>query len=503
MGLGHEAARIGKLPGNNDNGPGNLKRPDFHVQNVPADASLGVASTKRFPVGLQAKALPDFNTVMVVAQPAACINQCMSGVTRSTLVARLSERARLAPVADGLAIAAAVSLPWSVTAASVAIALWLVVVLPTLHWADLRRSFTIPAGALPVLLFLLAIAGATWSEAPPADQFGSLKIFARLVIIAVLFAQFQHSERGLWVVGGFLASCTVLLVVSWLFWLFPSLAWRGRHPGVPVRDYIVQSGEFLICVFATGHLALDTWRHGQRSYALALGLLALMFLASITYVASGRSTLVALVVLVLLFVFQRFRWRQALGVVTLTAAIAALTWMSSSYLRTRVLNVIQEVHDYRTTNAATSSGYRLEFWARSVVFVSQAPIIGHGTGSLRDQFGRAAVGSEGIPAVTDNPHNQTLFVAIQLGGLGTMLLFAMWFAHLLLFRGDGLVAWLGTALVVQNIVAGLFNASLVEFTYSWMYIFGVGILGGMMLRVSRSGFRGPAAGSGMRHPLAD
>ena len=89
--------------------------------------------------------------------------------------------------------------------------------------------------------------------------------------------------------------------------------------------------------------------------------------------------------------------------------------------------------------------------------------------------------------MTDNPHNQTLFVAIQFGGLGTVLLYAMWFAHLLLFRGDGLVAWVGTALVVQNIVAGLFNTSLVEFTHGWMYIFGVGVLGGMMLRAAGSG----------------
>ena len=89
--------------------------------------------------------------------------------------------------------------------------------------------------------------------------------------------------------------------------------------------------------------------------------------------------------------------------------------------------------------------------------------------------------------MTDNPHNQTLFVAIQFGAVGTMLLYAMWFAHLLLFRGDGLVPWLGTALVVQNIVGGLFNATLLEFTFGWIYIFGVGVLGGMMLRAERSG----------------
>ena len=152
----------------------------------------------------------------------------MSGAARSTLVERLSERARLAPLADRLAIAAAVTLPWSVTASSIAIIVWLLVVLPTLDWRALRRSFSIPAGAMPVLLLLLAIVGVAWSSATPAEQFGSIKIFARLLIIGVLFVQFQRSERGLHVVGAFLASCALLLVVSWLYWLVPSLAITGQ-----------------------------------------------------------------------------------------------------------------------------------------------------------------------------------------------------------------------------------------------------------------------------------
>jgi O-antigen ligase len=420
----------------------------------------------------------------------------MSGAARSALIERLSERARLAPLADGLAIATAVTLPWSVTAASIAIVLWLLAVLPTLDWANFRRSFAIPAGALPVLLLLLAIAGVAWSAASPSDQFGSIKIFARLVIIGLLFVHFQTSERGLWVLGGFLASCVALLVVSWLFWRFPALGPRGKPPGVPVKDYIVQSGEFLICAFALGHLALDAWRRGQKRWALAAGLAAILFLANIGYVASARSTLIAVIVLTLLFVLQRFGWKQASIVLTLATAVGALTWMSSSYLRTRVLDVVQEIQDYQTKLAETSSGYRLEFWTHSLVIVSQAPIIGHGTGSQREQFRRSVSGQQRlVGAVTDNPHNQTLFVAIQFGALGTMLLYAMWFSHILLFRGEGLVAWLGTALVVQNIVAGFFNTSLVEFTHGWMYIFGVGVLGGIMLRGGSGRERAEGAGT--------
>ena len=39
-------------------------------------------------------------------------------------------------------------------------------------------------------------------------------------------------------------------------------------------------------------------------------------------------------------------------------------------------------------------------------------------------------------------------------------------------------------MVVQNIVSSLFNSSLFDFTHGWVYVWGVGVLGGMMLRQS-------------------
>ena len=88
--------------------------------------------------------------------------------------------------------------------------------------------------------------------------------------------------------------------------------------------------------------------------------------------------------------------------------------------------------------------------------------------------------------MTGNPHNQIFAVAIQLGLVGTGLLFAMWIAHLLLFRGGGPAGLIGLVVVVQNIVSSLFNSHLSDFTQGWTYVFGVGILGGLVLRGSRS-----------------
>ena len=50
--------------------------------------------------------------------------------------------------------------------------------------------------------------------------------------------------------------------------------------------------------------------------------------------------------------------------------------------------------------------------------------------------------------LADNPHNQMFAVAIQIGLIGTAVLLAMWLAHLGLFRGGGLIAWIGIVMVV-------------------------------------------------------
>jgi len=398
--------------------------------------------------------------------------------------AGILDRVRIARAADWLAVAVAVSLPWSTSASGVLIALWLVAVIPTLDLTSLRRALAMPAAAIPAALVLLGLVGMTWADASFAEKFGSFKPFLRLLIFPLLFIQFRNSDRGMWVVAAFLVSCTGVLALSWLLAIFPDLSWRTVGPlAVPVKDYIIQSGEFLLCAFALTHLAISAWQGDRRRQALAFALLAFAFLTNIVYVATARSTVVIFAALLPVLAFQRFEWKRALVSIAVGVVLAAVAWNSSPYLRGRVLAVEQEIQQYQTENQGTSSGWRLEFWKKSIRFIADAPLFGHGTGSVMGLFRNAATGESGPSAsVTDQPHNQTLIIAIQLGLLGTALLFAMWLSHLLLFRVGALVTWLGTGVVVQSIVACLFNSYLFEFTLGWIYIFGVGVLGGMVLR---------------------
>ena len=57
----------------------------------------------------------------------------------------------------------------------------------------------------------------------------------------------------------------------------------------------------------------------------------------------------------------------------------------------------------------------------------------------------------------------------------------MWIAHLALFRGGTLMAWFGLVVVVQNIV-GRCSIRTVRLQPGWIYVFGVGVTGGAVLR---------------------
>jgi O-antigen ligase len=406
------------------------------------------------------------------------------------LTAAVFNRGRLERAADALAVAVVASIPWSTTATSILGAAWLLAVLPTLEWPAVRREIWTPSGGLPVLFCLLAIIGMLWADAPWHERLGGLDSFHRFLAVPLLLAQFRRSGNGRWVVSGFVASCTALLILSYLhavWWSWYPAPYLNVYSGIPLKNYIQQSDEFQICVFGLAYAAVETWRTGRQRLALALGLLACAFLANIIYIATGRTAVAVMPALLVLLGFRLFGWRGAFGVIAAGLLIAASAWFSSHYLRERVLGIGREIYLYETQNVRTSSGERLELWKKSVRFIVGAPVLGHGTGSIKQQF-RSVVGASGPSTIiSDNPHQQTLTVAIQLGLFGVVVMYAMWIAHLTLFRGDGLIAWSGLVVVAQNVIASLFNSHLFDFSEAWIYVFAVGVLGGTLFNARARG----------------
>jgi O-antigen ligase len=382
---------------------------------------------------------------------------------------------------DVLAALTAASLPWSTTAPAVFIVLWLIVLVPTIDWSEFVRDLSHPACILPLALFGLAIIGVLWSDDTWSAGMHGVKPVAKLLLIPFLQYHFQRSSRGPWVFIAFLGSCTLLLMLSWVVLFIPEFKIAPTvSAGVPVKNYIDQSQEFTLCVFALAPPAFISFR--ERRWASAIGYLGLLaFVANMFFVVSARAALVYIPVLLAVFAARHLERNAMLALFAATAVAVTLVWSTSPYLRKRVADLATEYHGYES-NIVASTAERLEFWRKSMKFFAEAPIFGHGTGSTRRLFERDAVGQTGLGAlVTSNPHNQTLNVAVQWGLIGVVTLYGMWLSHLILFQGEGLAAWIGLVVVVQNLVSSLFNSHLFDFHEGWMYVLGVGIAGGISL----------------------
>jgi O-antigen ligase len=392
-------------------------------------------------------------------------------------------RAKLGRVSDGLMVAIAVSLPWSTSATGILLVLWLLTLFPTLEWSDVRRELMTPAGGLPVLLLLLGALGMTWADVALLERWKGLTGFFKLLVIPLLMVQFRRSDNGARVFLGFLIACVALLIASWIVVLWPDIPKASRDPGVAVKGYIIQSLEFTICAAGLLYLAVEAARDGRWTLLTALVVLALAFLHDIFFIATGRTTLVVIPALILIYGLWQFGWKGFFGASAAGVVIAAALWTASPYLRDRTTSVSSQIESFKTENALSSAGQRIVYWTQSLRLIESAPLMGYGTGSITEMFRNAAIGHSGIWAeVPSNPHNQTFAVAIQLGLLGVMTLWAMWVSHFLLFRRAGLAAWLGLVVVTQNIVGSLFNSFLFDFTEGWLYVLGVGVSGGMVLR---------------------
>jgi O-antigen ligase len=409
---------------------------------------------------------------------------------------------------------AAASLPWSTTAVSVFMVLWLIALLPTIRWPAFFETLRTPASYLPLALFALALAGLLWTqESWPAGIQGLLPV-VKLLAVPLLLYHFERSERGHWVLLAFVAACVLLMGVSWATYFADWKPQPGGMAGVPVRNYIDQSHEFALCLFVMAPLILSLAAKGERAWTFVFAVVMAGFYLDMRFVASSRTAFVYFPVLLILFAVKYLNRRRAIVFLLLAAAVECAVLLSSPYLRDRVVRTVEDYKVDRETSAvrddnaapatATSNGLRLAYWRLSLQAISEAPVFGNGTGSTQQLFSRAAEGKSGEWAnIIRNPHNQTLYVAIQWGVLGCLVLYAMWYFQLKLFLGAGFASWVGLVIVVQNFISSLLNSHLFDFHEGWVYVLGVGVAGGMAARArrlassaqARTSLRDPARGA--------
>ncbi|MHC4051385.1 O-antigen ligase family protein [Bradyrhizobium sp. 25ACV] len=312
--------------------------------------------------------------------------------------------------------------------------------------------------------------------------------YVKLLLIPLVMATTFNRQEALHLGYAFVASCLIILILSLASLAWPSGPWSWfKTPGVPVKDNAVQSTCFALCAFGLALLAIKTFAEGQKRRALVAAVLALLFFADIFLIYLSKTGMLISAALLGLLLARIAGWRKSAVLVLPLAVIAVAATMLSSEAQRRIVQITTDVRSLSGGDSKAgptlSTASRVDFWQKAIGMISEAPLLGHGTGSTKSLYQRleAETPSPYGEAVPD-PHNQFLAIAIQVGLLGGALLLAMWISHFLLFEGSSVFAMLGQAVVFQNVLGSLFNSQLSQVTQGTLYCLAVGLLGGLVAR---------------------
>src|SRR5476649_1671208 len=163
---------------------------------------------------------------------------------------------------DLLTVLIAILLPWSTSGVVIGMALWIIAVAATLEIRSFAQSLTRPICAVPIAFFLLALVGTLWSDASWGARLYAVGPTAKLLVLPLLFYHFERSTRGLWVFIAFVASCTLMMAMSWAVAFDPALTLKpdAHERGIFVKNYIDQGQEFSLCAVALAYPILTLLR---------------------------------------------------------------------------------------------------------------------------------------------------------------------------------------------------------------------------------------------------
>jgi O-antigen ligase len=366
-------------------------------------------------------------------------------------------------------MALGVSLPLSTSGTSILLG---VILLLWIVGGDYRVKFRImrrhPLAVAALLLFGLYVVGLSYGKPSGRVAFD----VSHFLLLAVFITLFRDEGMRRFALKGFLAAAIVLMALSYpaFFSLLPAIDFLHVAPGnaLVIQDRITYAFFMTMAAFVFAVHAFFALSGRSR---LIYVLLAALAVANV-FMVNNKTAYLVLLIFTAYFLISQWRWRGAAAFFLSMALFASvIVHLPASTLHSRVVVAVEQFRQWQPDKADLSSvGQRLEFYRYSLKIVREHPLFGVGVGNFADAYARQA--KDPAMELADNPHNEYLFVAAQLGLVGLAALLYLFYtqwrlAPLLPQRKDTLLA---RGVVLALIVSCLFNSFLTDYDEGVFFI---------------------------------
>jgi len=337
----------------------------------------------------------------------------------------------------------------------------------------LKLVFRNKVAMLALAMFCVYAIGVTYSEVPLREAAGVLKMYRKLLYVALFVTVFQDARTRELAIRAFVLSMLVTLVASLL------MSWGLVHSKCGTaadcayfRNRIEQNTmmAFLVAVLAN---RLPTKPRLRWLYA---GLILLTGY-NVFVMVDGRTGHLILFALICLFTFQRKGFRGLAWSTALVACLGVSLFVCSSGFRSRTTLAVEEFNDYfrQGRDAPGSSiGQRLLLYKTSLLIAADNPFFGVGTGSFRTEFDK--VSNRKLSGAVSWPHNE-YFSALTQTGLFGLSVFLYWLYVQWKYskRLPAEMIPLAQSLVVLFAAGSLVNSLMSQSTTAYFYCYFLGL----------------------------
>ncbi|MCG8578254.1 MAG: O-antigen ligase family protein [Flavobacteriales bacterium] len=284
--------------------------------------------------------------------------------------------------------------------------------------------------ALLLALFVLLFVGVIWSENKKVAWF-DLEVKMSMMLVPLALMYFSYGKRQLkLILYGFLygavVSCILLLLIAAMDFeikgSFKSMFYTelsGKlHPAY-LAYYLNIAMIILVLDYAYGRISLFK---KERTYFLLMGFFSLFSFMLLS--KNGVLTTFLLDMGLIVIWLRKGKWILVVGTVLFAISTFVVLYAKSEMVRGRLLELAGGIKNGATDKWMESTSIRQAVWMEAVAAYKEKPLLGYGTGDVKDVLLERAKEAESrqLIKLNLNAHNQFLQMGIAVGIGGIVLL---------------------------------------------------------------------------------
>ena len=311
--------------------------------------------------------------------------------------------------------------------------MWLTVLFWLFSGNYLNKFQEVKANKLAVasiVFFLVHLLGLFWTE-DLNWGFQMLRKMLTFLLVLPIFLTISRKENIKYYLMSFLIAIGISELLSYLVWfeLIEPFGNATLMNPTPVMGHVSYNPFLAFAIYLVLHQLLFE-KHLSRS----LRTIYTFFAISMTFnmfITGGRAGQVMFFASLGVLIFQYFRKSQVKATLVSAILISLIVFGGYNYsplFKNRINQISYDLALF-TTNPNTSVGHRIIFTKNTLDMIKSAPFIGVGTGDFPTEYDKINLVNSPAVKSTVQPHNQYLYVQAQLGLLGLVSFFWIFYVQ--------------------------------------------------------------------------